>query len=212
MSFLERPFRGLFRRVLEFDPTHLATYSALGRLYRRQGRLDEAREEYDALTERSPDPVAAVTMAGVILLTQGRTDQARERFERAVGLDPDAAVAANNLAWIYAETDGNLDVALGLAQRATAQLPDLPQTNDTLGWVHYKKGLASLAIPFFEKSIAKDVENPVYHYHLGLAYAKADDRVRARQALERALGLQPDFEGADEARRLLSGLRAGASG
>ena len=49
---------------------------------------------------------------------RARSAEARGHFERAVQLNPRAAVAANNLAWDYANNGGNLDVALQLAQTA----------------------------------------------------------------------------------------------
>jgi Flp pilus assembly protein TadD len=51
---------------------------------------------------------------------------------------------------------------------------------------------------------------PVPHFHLGLVYAKLGDTANARASLERALKLKPDFAGADEARRVLASLDAGA--
>ena len=63
------------------------------------------------------------------------------------------------------------------------------------------------AIPPLVKSVEKAPDNPLLHFHLGLAYAKAGDAGKARGSLERALKLQPTFDGADEARRVLSGLR-----
>ena len=165
----------LLRRVLDVDPTNMSAYAELGQLYWREDRLEEARREFEALAERSPDPAAAVTMAGILLQVLGRTGEARERFERALDLDPEAAVAANNLAWIYAEADENLDRALSLAQRATATLPDLAETNDTLGWVHYKRNLASLAIPFFERSIAIDSANATAMWPSGSRSSTARD-------------------------------------
>ena len=196
----------LLRRALEVDPANLNAYSQLARLYYRQGRLQDASREFEALAERSPTPAAAITMVGVLLQAQGRSVEARERFERAVELDPEAAVAANNLAWIYVEAGENMDRALSLAQRATARLPEMGETNDTLGWVYYKRNLADLAVPFFEKSIAIDSENAAYHYHLGLASAQTDNTERTRRAFERALELRTDFDGADDARRFLAVL------
>ena len=122
-------------------------------------------------------------------------------------IDPRAAVAANNLAWIYAQDGGNLDIALQLAQTAKSQLPDQPEFNDTLGWIYYKKDLATLAIPPLQQSVEKDPKNPVYHYHLGLAYAKSGDKGKAKSSLEQALKLKPDFEGAAEARKVLASLQ-----
>ena len=72
--------------------------------------------------------------------------------------------------------------------------------------MYYKKNLAALAIPPFKVSMEKNPGNPVYHYHLGLAYASAGDAVRARQSLTRALELKPDFDGAQDARKVLQSL------
>ena len=55
-------------------------------------------------------------------------------------------------------------------------------------------------------------QNPVYHYHLGLAFAKADDEAKARAALKRALSLKPDFAGASDARAKLAALNSSAAG
>ena len=50
-------------------------------------------------------------MVGIILQVQGKVDAARERFEQVLRIDPEAAVAANNLAWMYVEQGGNLEKA-----------------------------------------------------------------------------------------------------
>ena len=42
--------------------------------------------------------------------------------------------------------------------------------------------------------------------HAGLAYLQTGDKAQARQNFERALKIRADFEGAEEARRLLSTL------
>ncbi len=142
-------------------------------------------------------------MVGIILQVQGDDAGARARFERVIQLDPDAAVAANNLAWIYADKGGNLDVALHLAQTAQKRLPNVPEVNDTLGFIYYKKNLAPLAITTLKVSAERDPGNATYQYHLGLAYAAAGDAPRARQALTRALALKSDFDGAEDARERL---------
>jgi Flp pilus assembly protein TadD len=145
-------------------------------------------------------------MVGIILQTQGDIKGARERFERAIEIDPEAAVAANNLAWIYAEAGENLDQALQLAQTAQRHMPDAASVNDTLGFVYVKKDLAALAIPPLKASTEKEPGNPRYQYHLGLAYASAGDAVSARRSLTRSISLKPDFEGAQHARTLLASL------
>ena len=120
--------------------------------------------------------------------------------------NPRAAVASNNLAWMYASRGEQLDRALQLAQAAKAELPDHPEVNDTLGFVYLKKQLPALAIPPLRLAVEKDPGNPAFHYHLGLAYSQTGDKAAARQALEQALKLKPDFEGAEDAKKVLSTL------
>jgi tetratricopeptide (TPR) repeat protein len=196
------------RRVLEKDASVLGAYSALGQLYLRQRRLDAALAEFETLARREPKPVAALTLAGIILQAQGRDAEARARFERVMGIDPSAPVAANNLAWTYAEHGENLDVALQLAQTALRGLPDSAEISNTLGYVYYRKGLFTMAIPPLKASADKDPASPMYQLHLGLAYAKTGDTAKAKQALERALSMKPDIVGADEARTVLDALKS----
>jgi tetratricopeptide (TPR) repeat protein len=144
-------------------------------------------------------------MAAMIVHTQKNVPEAKKRYNQILKANPRAAVAANNLAWIYAEEGQELDLALKLAQSAAEQFPDRPEVQDTLGWVYYRKELPSLAIRPFEHSIENDPDNPMYHYHLALAYAKSGDVQQARRAVEKALTLKPDFA---DARRLLASLKS----
>jgi len=194
----------LLKQAIVRDSSYVSAYASLAQLYVFERKIDEAKAEFEALAERSPKSIAAHTMIGVLLEAKGDTAGARDRFERALQIDPEAAVAANNLAWIYAQHGGNLDVAMHLAQTAQKRMPEVPEVGDTLGFIYYKKNLASLAISTLKVSAAKDPNNAIYHYHLGLAYASSGDAVKARSSLTRALALKSDFDGADQARRLLS--------
>ena len=77
---------------------------------------------------------------------------------------------------------------------------------DTLGWIYYQKGLYGSAIKELLGSLEKIPENPVVHYHLGLAYFKHGKPADARAELEIALGLDPQFDGSEDARKVLSGI------
>ena len=148
------------QRAIALDSAFLPAYGALGQLYASRGELDAARAQFETLASQSPKPVGALTMLGIILQAKGDVAAARDRFERALQIDPEAAVAANNLAWIYAETGGNLDVALQLAQVAQKHLPGVAEVGDTLGYIYYKKQLAPLAISTLTVSAEKDPATP----------------------------------------------------
>jgi putative PEP-CTERM system TPR-repeat lipoprotein len=195
-----------FKKVIEIHPQVLQAYGMLAQLYISQRRMDQALAEFDRVAAKDQKAVGARTMAAMILDSQGKKAEASHRYEQVLQIDPEAAVAANNLAYIYAEHGGNLDVALQLAQTAKQGLPDLAEVSDTLGFVYLKKDLVSLAIPPLEASAKKDPRNWIYQYHLGLAYSKAGEKLKARQALERALAINASFPGAEEARKTLAGL------
>ena len=126
----------------------------------------------------------------------------------ALVLDPQAAVAANNLAWDYAENGGaSLDVALQLAQTAKARLPKSWEASDTLGWIYYKKGLVSRAVTALREASQQAPSNPTIHYHLGLAYLKDGHKSEAEAALQHALKLDPKFQAADDAKRALATIK-----
>jgi tetratricopeptide (TPR) repeat protein len=129
-------------------------------------------------------------------------------YEAALAADPETPVAANNLAWIYANAGENLDAALRLAQVAKAKMPSRHEVHDTLGWVYYKMGISTLAIASLKRGVEAQPQNPIYLFHLGLAYAQRGDNPEARRALDRALSLNPDFDGSAEARRVLTSLQS----
>ena len=139
-------------------PGTLQAYGLLGELYLGQKKLDEARQKFEELAQRQPKPVGPHTMVAMILQMQGKNAEAQKRYEKVLEIDRTAPVAANNLAWMYAEGAGNIDVALQLAQTAKAGLPDSPEVNDTLGWIYYKKDLAGLAIAPLQQAVGQGPE------------------------------------------------------
>jgi tetratricopeptide (TPR) repeat protein len=194
------------RDAIDLDSSNLVAYGLLGQIYASQRRLTEARIEYEEVAKRLPKAAGPPTMVGMLHELQNNKEDAKRWYEKALVADSGAPVAANNLAWLTVEEGGNLDVALQLAQAAKSRLPNSPEVDDTLGWVYYKKGLNTLAIGSFQASIDKDQKNALYHYHLGLAYAKNGDRDKARVSLEQALSLNPKFDGAAEAQKTLASL------
>jgi tetratricopeptide (TPR) repeat protein len=196
-----------YRKMLELDPNAIEAYGRLGAVYLSQNRLDEARRSFEDMARHQAKPVAAETMLGTILTRQNKPEEARKHFERALAINPRAAVAANNLAWDYSNNGGNLDVALQLAQTAKAALPEDASVADTLGWVYYKKGLASLAVTALREAVQQNPSNPGFHYHLGLAYLQGGNKVDAKATLQHVLKLNPKFQAADDVRRVLATIQ-----
>jgi tetratricopeptide (TPR) repeat protein len=101
-----------------------------------------------------------------------------------------------------------VDVALALAQTARRGWPESPDAADTLGFAYFQKGVYQSAIDMFQEALRLNekkgaADDPNVHYHLGLAYEKVNQTAQARQQLERALKISPNFS---DARKALSEL------
>jgi tetratricopeptide (TPR) repeat protein len=196
------------RRVIQIDPANQRAYALLAQAYLKQKKLDEARQQFEGIAQREPKSVGAYIMIGTIFDAQNRPDDAARAYRRALELDPGAPVAANNLAYGYAERNENLEEALALARAAAERLKDQPDILDTLGWIYYRKNQTSDAISHFDAAVAKDPSNSLYHYHRALALLQRGDDADAKRAFEEALRLNPAFPGADDAKRRLAALRS----
>lgn len=192
------------RRAVTVDPRYTPGYNMLARLYIQQRRLDEARAQFEGIVERNPSAAGPRTMVGMLLEAQGKREEARKSYEATVGAVENAPVAANNLAFMYAEQGTNLDVALQLATSAKQLMPNDPSIDDTIGWIYYKKDLPALAVRPLQESLAKRPNAAEVVYHLGMTYAKLGDKSKARETLLRALSLDPAVGGGQAKRTLAS--------
>jgi tetratricopeptide (TPR) repeat protein len=149
-------------------------------------------------------------LLGIIYERVGKIEEATDHYRKALDINPKFAPAANNLAWIYSEHGGNIDVALSLAETASEVLPEDPSVADTLGWIYYKKKAYMKAITLFRESMEKRPDNPTIRYHLGMAYYKKGDHELAQKELEASLRIKGDYEGAEEARKTLEEMKGGS--
>jgi tetratricopeptide (TPR) repeat protein len=90
-------------------------------------------------------------------------------------------------------------------------MPESSEVADTLGLALYRKGVYESAIGMFEEAMKlsaknNEAENPTYHYHLGLAYEKAEKPALARQHFERVLKIDPNYTDAADIRKQLAQL------
>lgn len=196
----------ILRRLVEVDQANFEGYTLLGQLYISAKQYTAAAAAFSEIIKRDPNSAAAHTMLGLLMHALRRPTEAIAHYEKAFSSDHRSTTAANNLAWVLAENDTDLERALQLAQAAKAVSPSDPQVLDTLGWVYVKRGMHTLAVTNLLEAVQFDSRNAMYFYHLGVAQAKSGDDAKARKALNRALELQPDFPRADDARSILKTL------
>jgi tetratricopeptide (TPR) repeat protein len=209
---------GELRRALEIDPNYLPAYSSLAALFINAKQEDRAIAEYKKILAIRPDNAAVYTLIGMLEDARQNYDAAADSYRKALELDQNSVIAANNLAWLYAVTGkGNLDEAVRLAQTVVQRNPNVAGFVDTLGWVYYKKNLYSAAVEQLQKAVALDEAaaraanvppSASYHYHLGMALKEKGDKDGSRRELETALRLAQakPFADVEEARKALATL------
>lgn len=181
-----------FQRSIELDPTDMSAYERLARFYARTGRLEQTTKTYEDALAVNPEEAQIHHFLGVLYELAGDRERAIQRYEDAVRYGPNLSEAKNNLAYLYADSNRNLDRALDLAQDAKADLPDNPSVSDTLGWVLYKRGVPSAAIGYLKEAEAAtdptDASMGVVQYHLAQAYEANGETGQAVASLDDALG------------------------
>jgi Flp pilus assembly protein TadD len=143
---------------------------------------------------------------GMLEGSKGDAAKAMEDYKKALQIDPNQAVAANNLAYLMVENGQNVDVALSLAQTARSKMPNAPSSADTLAWVYYYKGTYASGRDLLEDALKIDPNNASMHYHLGMIYSKLNDKADAELHLKKAVALAPNTPTAKEAGDALTHL------
>jgi len=192
-----------FDKAVEHTPTLTAPYQELAIIYESQKDVPAAIQNYETLLKLKPDYLPVYLSLSRIYKDQGDLNKARKYLKDALAIKSDFAPAANNLAFILAETKTSLYEALRLAKTARDKDPNNPDYLDTLGWIYYLQGSNDLALRELEESININPNNPVTHYHLGWAYYETRKYEEARTHMAKALELDPGFKYADKARDVL---------
>ena len=205
-------------KALELDPNYMAAYSALAALYIQAKQEDRAIAQYQKIISMRPDNATAYTLIGILEDQRKNFDAAADNYKKALEKDPNAMIAANNLAWLYAVTGkGNLDEAVRLAQTVVQKNPNIAGFVDTLGWVYYKKNLYAAAVEQLRKAVTlneaqarttNSAPSAAYQYHLGMALKDKGDKEESRRALEAAIRLseKAPFAEVEEAKKALATL------
>jgi tetratricopeptide (TPR) repeat protein len=183
-------------------------YLRIGETLRRKGDMNGSVAALDQAKAILPDNSTVLSTLALSLDGAGRHQDAIQAYEQAIKVDPRNAVAMNNLAFRLAETGGDLNEALGYAQRAKQMLPNVNEVGDTLGWIYLKKNLSDDALQIFQDLVAKAPHNPTFRYHLGMALAQKGDRPRALRELQQALQSKPQKDEENKIRDLISKLQA----
>ena len=106
-------------KAITADPSDAKLRFALGVMQMESGKTDEAAKIFTALTQDFPDLADPYNNLAVLLAAKGDLDAAQATLEQAVRLQPDNALAQENLG----------DILLRMALRAYEQAARQPNAN-----------------------------------------------------------------------------------
>ncbi|MGD0269764.1 MAG: tetratricopeptide repeat protein [Candidatus Sulfotelmatobacter sp.] len=197
-----------FHKAVELDKNNSDALFKLAQVEVAEGSISQALATDLQSIKDHPREIQFYLLAGMMYESQSNFDQARAMYQQALNIQSDNPLASNNLAYLMLQQGGNVDVALSMAQTARRGMPESPAAADTLGFAYFQKGVYQSAIDMFQESLRLNekkgaADDPTVHYHLGLAYEKVNQTAQARQQLERALKISPNFS---DARKALSEL------
>lgn len=196
------------KEVLKLDQKTPRIHLLLASIYLAANNLELLKSELRAAIDSDPREVSNYLLLADRYEKERNWDGAKQLYEKARQLDPNSPVLANQLAYLYLDHGGDMNVALGLAQQAKQKLPDSPEVADTLGWAYYKLGLVDQAIPHLRRCVDALPANSTCQYHLGMAYAASKNSQAATKHLQLVLK-DPNSSWADSAKQALSQISKG---
>ncbi len=133
------------------------------------------------------DDVSLLLAAAEWYTTCQATSAAMELLQRAVTLQPENVVAANNLAMLLADERCDFEQALGCIDNVLKRAGPVSEVLDTKGWILVQMNRAEEALPWLTKAAERSFSaDPVAQLHLAAAYLAIGDRDQARQFLQSA--------------------------
>ncbi len=182
-------------------------YLRLGETQRRKGDLESAIHSLARANELTPGNATIVGTLALALEGNGNRADAQRAYRATLELDPDNAIAMNNLAFLLAEGGADLDEALQLARHAMSLAPDSTQMTDTAGWVQLKRGENEAAIALFADAVAKEPAEDSFRDHLLMALERKGDHSGQLGETISALRQVPSPENLAKLTRLIQGLK-----
>ncbi len=124
------------RIIILDDPLSPEEHINLGVAYERQGKFDNAIEEFKKASKKLP---TAYLYLGNVYMQKEDFNEAERYYKKAIKKQPNLADAYNNLAWLYYVKKENLQEAERLALKALDLSPLNENYKDTLNKIRELK-------------------------------------------------------------------------
>ncbi len=128
----------------------------------------------------------------------GKTAEGKEAYVDAMSMDPESSLLKTNYANRLALSKVDLAYALSLMDEVLKDNPSVPQFLDTKGLVLFQLALYSDALIFFKKADELKPSDKIIVEHLGDAYSKSGDAIKAVDYWQKAKALGSSSKNLDK--------------
>ncbi|MBF0273983.1 MAG: response regulator [Nitrospinae bacterium] len=192
------------KKSVEYDPQYISAHFNLLNVYKQTGDTEKVNEMLKKTAEITPNDSAGWIDLGRLFLENKESQKANFAFKMAIKGSKALADDYFEVGDVLSHFD--LDQALKFLEKSLELDPIQSHVLNKIGMLYRKKKMLSKTLEYYEKAIALDPEEETLLYNLACAYLESknsDSKEKAREKLEKALEISPDFM---EAKNLLSKL------
>lgn len=181
----------LYRELLEENPQiSSGIWLELAQLKVRQENPDASRATIEEALTHLPDDPRLLWAKASYLERDNQIDEAIGIYEQLYARNSNSVVVANNLASLlstYKDDEESLQRAWAVARRFRDT--EIPQMQDTYGWILHRRGESQEALPYLEAASEGLLEDPIVQYHLGQVYLTLERRDDALKQFQKAVSI-----------------------
>jgi len=149
-------------------PGAFIVWNILGFINIGLGRVQDASEAFNKLTELNPTYADGFNNLGVTLQQQGKLEGAIEAYNKALAIKPDYAEAYTNMGNAH-QVQGKLAEAIEAYNKALAIKPDYAEAYNSMGNALKEQGKLAEAIEAYNKALAIKPDYADACYNMGVA-------------------------------------------
>jgi len=195
------------QKVAAQNPKSADVQVRLAQLEIKHDHPAEALQALQKAQQLAPDGKGLDMAIGSVEEQLGKKAEAIASYRKALAKTPDNPLVLNNLAFLLADTGGNLTEAQQMVTTAIRKAPNLPQLRDTLAWVQLKQHNEAAALQILATLTSEHPNDVNFRYHYAVALNDTGNPSAAKLQAETALSKKPTAETAALLRDLLAKVK-----
>jgi tetratricopeptide (TPR) repeat protein len=189
--------QAFFQRAVKDDPDSAEPLYGLGSVYLQQNKSQEAKDCFERALQLHANypgtPANAWINLGILSARAGDLDKAIDLFKRAAQMDPDHAIALQNLGSAYRQKKDwpNAEKAL---KRAVELTPEDAEANYGLGMVYAQQNDTERAREFLRRSLDVRPDYAPALNNLGIVNIRTGRAEEAIRNFQESVRVAPEYD------------------